>query len=510
MEIFNKTKSVKDTNFELTKKLKQTTELNIADFMHGINPREIYRNSSDCLINIFYREKITKKKLENLFNSYGEKILIEYLNDLYIRNKSILTRNSYGIMEDHVNIYDEKKLGDIIKKYFKDEDLSEEEEYILMGIFQKCAEMLDVYKYRNMMKYEKYVKAEINLGIFQNIVVEGKKYRNKERKTLVKLAMVWNRDTLSKYENLELLKDRFMALPNGAKFKEEIENIQNMEYQRIIKNSNIVKKAIERLYLEYEVSNRQAIINNAYMPVKSENKDVIIDDLSKMEEGAILHFFGIYTKVFSLENYLYKLEKEYGRKLSPDEKKSARKSFESKSNTFITHNSVNMKAIGESINGEIYNVNTSNQLSCMLIKFENILKMQGTRGNLALGFSKDTLSPELIATISNKNIHSNKNIEYIETENDFKDFSCNYEELLNMDSEETNTELVMFRNIDLASLKPSYILYISYKDLQSESEKRNIEVCKEKMKEAGLDVPLVIFDTYTMNKKIKEKENEER
>ena len=146
----------------------------------------------------------------------------------------------------------------------------------------------------------------------------------------------------------------------------------------------------------------------------------------------------------------------------------------------------------------------------MLIKFENILKIRGTRGNLALGFSRNTLSPDLIATISNRNMHSNKNIEYIETENDFKDFSCNYEELLNLDEAEQNTELVMFRNTDLATLKPSYVMYISYRDLSFEEEKRNIEVYKEKMRQAGLEIPFVIFDTYTMNKKMKEIENEER
>ena len=70
--------------------------------------------------------------------------------------------------------------------------------------------------------------------------------------------------------------------------------------------------------------------------------------------------------------------------------------------------------------------------------------------------------------------------------------------------------MVMFRNTDLATLQPSYVLYISYRYLYSEEEKRNIEIYKEKMKEAGLNVPFVIFDTYTINKKIKEQKNEER
>ena len=227
-----------------------------------------------------------------------------------------------------------------------------------------------------------------------------------------------------------------------------------------------------------------------------------------MGNGAILHFFGVYSKIFEFENYLYKLEEKYNKKFSLEEKESMRKSFETKNNNFIVNRSVDLNAIGQSENGEYYNVNTSNQLSCMFITPENILKMKGTRGNLALGFSKDKLTPDLIATISNKNIHSNKNIECLEVENDFKDFSCSFNELLNMPEGELNTELVMFRNTELSTLKPSYLLYISYRDINSEGERQNIKFYKEKMREAGLvDIPFVIFDTYTINKEIKEKEN---
>ena len=61
---------------------------------------------------------------------------------------------------------------------------------------------------------------------------------------------------------------------------------------------------------------------------------------------------------------------------------------------------------------------------------------------------------------------------------------------------------------ELSTLKPSYLLYISYRDINSEGERQNIKFYKEKMREAGLvDIPFVIFDTYTINKEIKEKEN---
>ncbi len=48
---------------------------------------------------------------------------------------------------------------------------------------------------------------------------------------------------------------------------------------------------------------------------------------------------------------------------------------------------------------------------------------KGIRGQITLGFFQEkTLSPELIATTSNKNIHSNKGIDYVESNNEFEDF----------------------------------------------------------------------------------------
>ena len=130
----------------------------------------------------------------------------------------------------------------------------------------------------------------------------------------------------------------------------------------------------KKLHFYFIINNKQIINQKRYLKFGEK-----IDDISKLREGAILHFFGIYQNVFSFDNYIYKLEKEYGRDLSFEEKESARKIFECKSNKFIPNMSIDMRAIGQSDDGELYNVNTSNQLSCMLITFENILKMKGTR-----------------------------------------------------------------------------------------------------------------------------------
>ena len=501
---FNK----KNERYNLAQIFNKTTDLNITDFMHGINPREAFRNSSDSLIRIFEREKITKKKIENIFNTYGDRIIINYLNDLGLRNKTILTRNSYGVIEDHVSKFGVEDIKEIAKKYFKEEEMTEKEKYILMGLLQKIAEMIDVYSLKNLINHENYINAELDIGIFHNIVVKNKNYTKKQRKSLIKLSKLWDKETLEKYDNLEILKKRLEKMPNTSKEIETISIILKMDLESIMIFSNEIKSTIIDLYMLYEKENRKYVINKTYQPINLK-RNIVIDSPEEMDNVALLHFFGIYNKVFSFENYIYKMEKEYGRKLDNEERTSLRKSFESMSNNFIPSRSIDMKAVGQSDDGSLYNVNTSNQLSCMLIKFEDILNMKGTRGNLALGFSKDKLQEELIATLSDKNMHSNKSIECIETDDDFKTFSCSYDELLNKPENENNNEIVMFRNTDLATLKPSYVLYISYRYIHSEQEKRNIEFYKEKMKEAGLDVPFVVFDTYTIKQKIKQKEEEQ-
>lgn len=407
------------------------------------------------------------------------------------------------LIEDHVKIYSKEEIIDIINKYFVNVELDEKERFVLMGILQKYAELLDTYRYSNLIKYVDYIKKELELGIFESIVIKNKQYTNKERKKLVKLSYKWNRDLLEKYQNLEILKKRLMYLPKEKQteyYINCINEISKMNIKQIINDAELIKDRIQDMYSYYEIKNRENIINKAYMPENT--KEIIIDDLSKINGGLILHFFGPYTKIFHFENYLNKLENKLQRKLTQDEKKMARKKFEVMSNNFIVNQSVPLTAIGQTNEAHRYSVDIHNQLSCTFVTAKDIQELKGVRGNLALGFAKDKIEPDQIATISNKNIHSNKNIENVETSNDFKDFSASYNELLNKDANEFNTELVMFRNTDITTLKPSYVLYISYTNINSEHEARNIEIYKEKMREAGLDVPFVIFDNYSIYKKI--------
>ena len=154
-----------------------------------------------------------------------------------------------------------------------------------------------------------------------------------------------------------------------------------------------------------------------------------------------------------------------------------------------------------------YITNTSNQLCAMIVKPKEILNGNGIRGQIALGFSKETLSPELIAMISNKNIHSNKGINYVESSNPFEDFSASYDELVSDEKKiGGNTEVVLFRNSYECSLKPSYVMYVGNDKLESTVENEKIELVRKQMKELGLEIPLVIFDRYSIKEKMKNNE----
>lgn len=68
---------------------------------------------------------------------------------------------------------------------------------------------------------------------------------------------------------------------------------------------------------------------------------------------------------------------------------------------------------------------------------------------------------------------------------------------------------MLFRNSYEASLKPSYVMYIWKDKLDSVVEKENIELIKRQMKESGLDVPLIIFDRYSIREKIRNNQLEQ-
>ena len=53
-------------------------------------------------------------------------------------------------------------------------------------------------------------------------------------------------------------------------------------------------------------------------------------------------------------------------------------------------------------------------------------------------------------------------------------------------------------------------MYIGNDKLDSVVEKENIELVRKQMKEAGLDVPLVIFDRFSIKEKMKDDKLEQK
>ena len=503
----------------------KATGMELSGIKYGISPEFFKRKGLNYknMISIFKENNVDRQTLQEIYEIYGDEIVSQYNQDVLLKNKSVLVSNgkynigsASGGLQDHVTEYTEEDFKEIFNKYLKNEEMTETEKYILMGLIAKESELIEMYSVEHLKNHQEYIKSEIDVGIFNDILTGQKQYTNDERKTIVKLHNIWTTVDLNRYNNLGLLKNRLSNLPQteeNLKRIKKVDGILSMPFDSIVANGEMVAKELEDIFLDYEIENRNDIIENVYNP---ENQDeIVITDLSQLGTGAMLHFFDINQNFSKFENYVEDLEekrsKELGKEFhfSEKEKEDLLRQYEIKENHFITDKSLDIDVIGQvSVFDDRYVTNTSNQLSAMILTPKEILRNSRTRGVLALGFSKKTLSPELIATTSNENIHSNKGIDYVESYNEFRDFSASYQELTSGSSME-NTEVVMFRNSFQSSLKPSYVMYIAQNNLEEEMEKQNINFIKNEMEKVGLKVPLVIFDRHSIIEKMnKDKEQE--
>ena len=513
-------------SMSVSERFYKVTGLNISDFKKGVNPEDFKRKTlnSRNIIESFENNNITKDDIKRIYSIYSDEIVSEYIDDTELKNKStIATGGSYDIMfapgglQDHVTHYSISDFKKIYEKYLNDEELSQKEKYILMGLLIKTSDLLEVYGINYLKEHSNYIKSEIKMGVFRDIVLNGKKYLNSERKKIASLSKVWNIDKWSKYKNLPLLKKRIRDLSQDDKTSaiiQKIDIILSKSISELKSQAGEITSFLNSIYLEYEIQNRKQILEKVYSPEKK--KRIIIQDASELSCGAMLHFFDSERTISNFNSYVMDLEKRRSEELgkefrfSDDEKKALYIQYQTKENRFITDYVMDFVGIGQIENyGEKYLTNTSNQLSTMFCTAKEILDGTFLRSRVALGFSKSTVNPELIAITSTKSIHSNKGIEYIETNNQFKDFSSSYRELMSVgNSYDGNTEIVLFRNSCECSLKPSYIMYVAKGKIDSKNEQERINLIESQMKAAGLDLPIVIFDKYTILNK--EKAAEER
>lgn len=502
----------------------RTTSLNLSDLQLGINPETFERQTLNgkSMLEIFEESEITKDILKEIYDIYGEEILSCYNNDADLRNKTVLkldgkyeNEGAVGGLQDHVTYYSEEDFNLIFQKYFNNEELSKTEQYILIGLLAKEADLIGTYTIKYLREHPEYIKSEIGVGIFNNIVLSGKKYTNDERRKIAKLSKVWNEDDLNRYNNLPLLRKRLSSLPKTQDVLDTIHNIDEIlskPLDEVVMKSSEISDLMDSAFMDYEIENRNQIVEKVYNPEKTQ--EIVITDLTQMNSAAMLHFFNPNRTMSNFDEYVKDLEekrsKELGKKFefSEDERKVMLLQYQAKENHYITDYTLDFEGIGQVGSFDTrYVTNTSNQLCAMVTTPKEILEGNGIRGQIAIGFSKETLSPELIATISNRNIHSNKGIDYVESNNQFEDFSVSYDELVSDEKRfGDNTEVVLFRNSYEASLKPSYVMYIGNDKLDSAVEKENIELIKKQMTESGLEVPLVIFDRYSMREKLKNNE----
>ena len=299
---------------------------------------------------------------------------------------------------------------------------------------------------------------------------------------------------------------------------EAISRIQTMTVEEILGSAETIQAEINDMYLEYEIANRQQLIDKVYDPTEENKSEIVITDLSQMGEGALLHFFNPGKKPEKEDSYLklvkQRIEQRSGKNYIGEEEelKIAKKQYEVMSNNMVTNYTVPFT--GDTV-GQVgtfedrYISSVENQISALVATPEQMMKGIGIRGKLALGFSKKTLSPEMIALLAAKNVYANKGINFIESENDFEDFSVPYSELLGGNSNEKGNEVVLFRNTDISTLKPAYVLYIATEKLDSNKEKEELDNIRNMMRDIGLDVPLCILDTYTIKEKQKQIEEQE-
>ena len=405
------------TNYSLSKMVKhiifnRITGLNMSFYTKGIYPDSFSRTcyginqngeeNRRTILDVWKDNNISKDDLKEIYEIYGSEIVSQYNDDMVLRNKTILmTDDKYkeaiavGGLQDHVTDYSEDDFKTILDKYFNGKELQENERYILMGLLVKITDLISIYSAKYLKEQPDYIKAEIRVGIFQDIVLRNKSYTNDERKMIVQLDGIWNSDDLARYDNLLLLKERIPSLYSGEELENRIaciDDILSKPIEDVVKQADDIAESMSSLYMQYEIDNREKLIEKVYNP---ENQGiVIIDDLSKMGFAAMLHFFDPSRKVSNFDSYIKELEeersKQLGRKItfSEEEKKKMKLQYLAKENHFITDYTLDWEAIGQVTTfDERYVTNTSNQLCALIASPEAILNGRGIRGgNIALRF----------------------------------------------------------------------------------------------------------------------------
>ena len=151
-----------------------------------------------------------------------------------------------------------------------------------------------------------------------------------------------------------------------------------------------------------------------------------------------------------------------------------------------------------------YHSDTSNQISASVFEGKELINSSSV-GIIGIGFNKETLSPEAIAISSDSYKTTNRglnNLEYNE-ENEFKEMSAPFSELLNARGE---SEIVMHRRGLDFDTKASYI-FARIDSSNSKQTNKIMEQIEHVRENEGLKV--VVYDVYKIRESL-EKSKEEQ
>ena len=398
----------------------------------------------------------------------------------------------------------------------------QEKSAMFRTVFNEIKVWIIVYGIDRLFEDNENVRMEMKLGIdqkrYEAIESKGKKEVDEEEvRKEVHIAQTLSDQEFENYKNIDLLKSRFQSLlltsVDDETKKEIEEKIQAIDKMSTM-DTNEIGEALKDLYFDYEVINRSALLGSLYVP---KNNTVINreDELCNM----LVHFFDD-SRSLKRFNDIYRskivkrIKHRTGKKDEKDfteyEKQdieSAMKDYEEvKMDTSIINNSANV-ALNASC-GFDYSVksNVSNQISASVVK-KDILLQRGI--SVGIGLDSRGVPLENIATISDTNIYSNQGLENIPTENEFRAFSSSALDMMSDDKRRNGrNEVVMFRNTDEASIKPSYFLCVCNKDIENDEESTKL-VEEYRAFAESRSLPFVFVDAYEINKaKVRQKNQE--
>ena len=302
--------------------------------------------------------------------------------------------------------------------------------------------------------------------------------------------------------------------------KQRLQGISGEEAEQLLSRLNRIGNALdeniselEDIYVDYELLYRQDLIDNLYIP----KEDVtVIENYEDLRPQLIHQFIRNPEKFRDMEIEKIK-EKIISERTNGNDSQELTDDEQKRLNDLINQVDANLDQykVNYTTDGkgtiytdssglDSYHSDTSNQISADVFRGKEFINSSFV-GIIGIGFNKETLTSEAIAISSNSYKTTNKglnNLEYDE-ENEFKEMSSPFSELLNARG---RSEVVMHRRGLDFDTKASYI----FATIDSSNSKQTNEIMKqiEQIREKeGLKV--VIYDVYKIRESLEQSKQEQ-